>query len=43
MGAEVGDTLTLSFDLVAKDVTLSLGDDVALDEAEGWKQATGWR
>ena len=31
-GAEVGDAMTLSFDLVAQDVTLSLGDDAVLDE-----------
>lgn len=34
-GAEVGDAMTLSFDLVAEDVTLSLGDDSALNEDDG--------
>jgi hypothetical protein len=34
-GAEVGDVMTLKFDLVTRSVTLSLGDDTALDEAEG--------
>lgn len=34
-GAEVGDVMTLKFDLVTPSVTLSLGDDTALDEPEG--------
>jgi len=34
-GAEVGDVMTLKFDLVTRTVTLSLGDDSALDDAEG--------
>lgn len=34
-GAEVGDAMTLSFDLVTQDVRLSLGDDSALDEDDG--------